>query len=121
MEQMRHIVIEKLREEDRKDKDSRTIKNPSTLNTVKTYTIHPEMISVDDIKSSRVWKKKLPHKGIDGDVTIIYMKSKDQSKPLSILINESFESFTRRCNAIQLGTDEKKLEQMEENTEEVNT
>jgi len=40
---------------------------------------------------------------IEGEMTIIYTKSKDQSKaPPQILIEESFESFSSRLKTVKL-------------------
>lgn len=72
---------------------------------VENYKSVKESIEIDSIKSFRPWEKNSTQNlFIEGDLTLIYLKG-DPSREgqAQILINESYDSFNKRCGVILNG------------------
>lgn len=117
---MTHIEIQKISEQEvpkeneagvpikipgHYEKDGKT---PLTLK-VKVVEVHIETIKIDNIKSYRHWRKSTnpEWKKIEGDTTVLFMESDEKKNkhgvnvPCTILIHESYDSFSRRIKAIR--------------------
>jgi hypothetical protein len=82
------------------------VSHPSTGKPIlEGYKAVKESIEIDSIKSFRPWEKNSNQElYIDGDLTLIYLKG-DPTKDsqAQILIQESYDSFNKRCGVILNG------------------
>jgi len=122
---MVHIEIDKIyeREEVQRDTKGNPIKIPGKyeddgrtplLLKKKVVRVAKEVIKISNIKSFRPWKKdQQPQWGkIDGEVTVLYMEGDERRDNYgnmihcTILIQEAYESFSGRVNAIRSSNNE---------------
>lgn len=102
------IEVNKVSREKVRSSDGSKVENPLERQrkpvASEKWIVQVEGIRIDEIRSYRKWDKNMSQEAyIEGEMTIIYTKSKDQSKaPPQILIEESFESFSSRLKTVKL-------------------
>jgi len=101
------IVIKKIIGNKKRNNDGSTVKDPIhdkvLMEGAKTVL---ETIRVDEIRAIRSWKKSkrdIEEGSIEGDISVIYMKSNDtERKKPEIHIEENYLKFSERLGAILL-------------------
>jgi hypothetical protein len=110
------IKVQKISEVLKKDHNGQTVINPMTKKPfVDDFELNIEVISIEEIKSSREWRKSRSQgEAFKGDITMIYFKSQNERIKLDrntgveknsapgMLINEPIDSFSKRIGAIEL-------------------
>ena len=105
---MTFIVINKIVSDHKKDYQGKTVKEPMSNRPILNGSkVVRESILVEEVKSSREFHdpKKYNENGVDGPVTILYMKGKSKSeggKAPEIHINEHIDSWNKRTGAIEI-------------------
>jgi hypothetical protein len=100
------IEVKKISVVQKRAFDGSKVRNPldkSNPQVTEEIKIVRECIRVDEIKSFRPWNKSVEEEiSIEGKVTMVYLIGDKTKKAAELKVNESYDSFKVRLNALNL-------------------